>query len=300
MTTVNRAGATLAIVLAIVSAEHPARGQGRGIPSSVAFNTMRDGNPEIYVMNWDGTNPRRITDNPATDGDPAMSPDGRDIVFTSNRAGNNDIFIVDSRGGTPVNITNDPGNDGWARWSPDGRHIVFHSNRDGGNFEIYMMDSDGRSPIQLTNYPGIDQFPDWSPDGRGIVFRRDLDIFTMDLASGETKRLTNAPPLNQMATYSPSGRQLVFMSARDGYPSVFTMHADGTNPVNLTPKPQADSAVEWLSRAPSWSTNGRQIYFMSFRPSTAGDTEIYLVNADGTGLRRLTNIVGVDGSPNVR
>ena len=102
MTAVNRAGATLAIALAIVTAEHPARGQGRGIPSSVAFNTMRDGNPEIYVMNWDGTNPRRITDDPATDGDPAMSPDGRDIIFTSNRAGNNDIFLVDSRGGTPV------------------------------------------------------------------------------------------------------------------------------------------------------------------------------------------------------
>jgi Tol biopolymer transport system component len=94
----------------------------------------------------------------------------------------------------------------------------------------------------------------------------------MDLASGDIRRLTNAPPLNQMAAWSPNSRELVFMSARDGYPSVFTMRADGSNPVNLTPKAPGDSNSEWLSRAPSWSTDGRHIYFMSFRPETGGDT----------------------------
>jgi Tol biopolymer transport system component len=54
------------------------------------------------------------------------------------------------------------------------------------------------------------------------------------------RRLTNAAPLNQMATWSPNGKQLVFMSARDGYPSVFVMNADGSGQVNLTPKNPAD------------------------------------------------------------
>jgi TolB protein len=78
------------------------------------------------------------------------------------------------------------------------------------------------------------------------------------------------------------------------------MDADGGNQVNLTPKGANDSASEWVSRAPSWSTDGHQIYFMSFRPSTGGDTELFVMNADGTGVQRLTFAIGVDGSPRVR
>ena len=103
-----------------------------------------------------------------------------------------------------------------------------------------------------------------------------------------------------MPAWSPDGREIVFMSTRDGYPSVFKMDADGDNQVNLTPKGANDSAGEWLSRAPSWSTNGHQIYFMSFRPSTAGDNDLFVMNADGSGVHRLTFTIGVDGSPHVR
>jgi TolB protein len=176
---------------------------------------------------------------------------------------------------------------------------VFHSNRD-GNFEIYAMDADGLLPTRLTNYSGIDQFPDWSPDGKEIVFRRDTDIYVLELTTNVVRRLTDALPLNQMAAWSRNGRALVFMSSRDGYPSVFRMDSDGSNQINLTPKNAADSASEWLSRAPSWSTNGRQVYFMSFRPSTGGDNELFVMNADGTGVYRLTSTIGVDGSPRAR
>jgi TolB protein len=272
---------------------------GRGIPGGVAFNSMRDGNAEIYTMDGDGGNQTRITENPANDVDPAISPSGRDIVFTSNRSGNNDIFIVDSRGGNTVNLTNNAANDGWARWSPNGQQIVFHSNRD-GNFEIYVMEFDGSLPTRLTNYPGIDQFPDWSPNGRQIVFRRDSDIYVLDLTTGEIARLTAAPPLNQMATWSPNGKHLVFMSTRDGYPSVFTMDADGANQLNRTPKAEGDEATLWMSRAPSWSTDGQEIYFTSFRPSTQGDTEVFVMNADGSDVRRLTKTTGIDGSARAR
>jgi TolB protein len=162
------------------------------------------------------------------------------------------------------------------------------------------MDADGRQPTRLTTHPGVDQFPDWSPDGRRIVFRRDLDIYVMELATGAVSRLTAAPPLNQMAAWSPNGQQLVFMSARDGYPSIFLMNADGSDQRNLTPKTPGDADADWVSRAPSWSTNGRFIFFMSFRPSTNLDTEIFVMNLDGTGVTRLTNSIGVDGSPRGR
>ena len=272
-------------------------GQGRGVPGSVAFYSARDGNNEVYVMDWDGRRPLRITNDPASDVDPDLSPNGRNIVFTSNRTGNNDIYLVGSNGGPALNLTNSTANDGWARWSPDGRQIVFHSNRD-GNFEIYTMDANGGSPTRVTNYSGIDQYPDWSPDGTAIAFRRDVDIYV--LANGQARRLTEALPLNQMPVWAPNGKQLVFMSSRDGYPSVFLMNADGSGQRNLTPKTPGDLDADWISRAPSWSTTGRQIYFMSSRPSTGLDTEIFLMNADGTGLTRLTNSIGTDGSPSAR
>jgi TolB protein len=230
--------------------------------------------------------------------DPAISPDGRDMVFTSNRPKNNDIFLLGSVGDQPVNLTKDPANDGWARWSPDGRQIVFHSNRD-GNFEIYVMDVATRLTTQLTDYDGIDQFPDWSPDGNRILFRRDFDIYVLDLTTGETNRLTQSGT-NQMGTWSPDGSQIAFMSTRDGYPSVFTMDADGSHQVNRTPKRDGDLASDWMSRAPSWSRNGQRIYFTSSRPSTGGDTELFVMEADGSHLRRLTFTIGVDASPRAR
>jgi TolB protein len=284
----------------LVAAFHDAAGQGRGVPGDIAFFSARSGNNDIHIMIWDGREPLQVTTDPGSDVDPAISPNGRDITFTSNRTGNNDIYVVGAAGGTAVNITNHSANDGWSRWSPNGRQIVFHSNRD-GNFEIYVIDADGRQPAtRLTDYPGIDQFPDWSPDGRYIVFRRDVDIYVMELASGQVSRLTAAPPLNQMAVWSPSGQQLAFMSARDGYPSVFLMNADGSNPRNLTPKKSGDADADWVSRAPSWARNGQYIFFMSSRPSTGLDAEIFVMTLDGSGVKRLTNSIGVDGSPRGR
>jgi TolB protein len=253
---------------------------------------------DLRAEEFDGRRPLRITTDPSSDVDPDISTNGRDIVFTSNRTGNNDIYIVGSAGGTAVNLTNHSANEGWARWAPDGEHIVFHSNRD-GNFELYV-NRDGGDQIRLTNYPGVDQFPEWSPNGREIAFRRDVDIYVLDVATGQTRRLTNAPPLNQMPSWSPNGKELAFMSMRDGYISVFLMNADGSDQRNVTPKNPGDLDNDWVSRAPSWSTTGRQIYFMSSRPSTGLDMEIFIMNSDGTGATRITYTIGMDGSPRAR
>lgn len=276
------------------------QGPGPGAGDDVVFFSARAGNNEIYRITGDPRFPLRVTSDPGSDVDPAISPNGADIVFTSNRSGNNEIYLIGRSGGAAINLTNSPANDGWARWSPNGRQIAFHSNRDGGDFEIYVMDWDGGSLTRVTNRAGIDQFPDWSPDGRRIAFRRDTDIYVLDLYSGETTRLTNAPPLNQMPAWSPNGQELVFMSSRDGYPSVFIMNADGSEQTNLTPKDPGDLASDWISRAPAWSRNGRQVYFMSSRPSTGLDTELFMIDRDGSGLTRLTASIGVDGSPRSR
>jgi TolB protein len=199
-------------------------------------------------------------------------------------------------------LTNDSATDEWARWSPNGNQIVFDSNRDGGVFEIYVMNADGSSPTELTSPPILGRYPSWSPNGQQIVLRRGIDIYTINAdGSGAPVQLTseNAPSFAQMPAWSPDGRYIAFMSFRAGYCSVFRMNADGSNQVNLTPKNPSDPATSWCSRAPSWSIDGRQIYFMSSRPSTGGQNEIFLMNADGSYARQLTN-TGTNGSPTAR
>jgi len=272
--------------------------QGGGAAHRIAFQSARDGNNEIYLIDADGGSPFRVTNHPASDLTPDISPNGREIVFTSNRGGNNDIWVTDLAGNSARNLSKNPTIDGWPRWSPNGQWVAFHSDRD-GNFNIYVTRADGSGDaIRLTDYSGLDQYPDWSPDGQEIAFRRDHDIYVIDLRSGDLRRLTSDPAIDQMSAWSPNGKYLAFTSFRNGYCSVFRMNADGSDQIDLTPKDAAGGA--WCSRAPSWSVNGREILFMSFRPSTGGDVEIFVMNLDGTDVRRLTNSPGEDSSPRAR
>jgi Tol biopolymer transport system component len=269
-----------------------------GAPLSIAFQSSRDLNSEIYLMNPDGSNAVRLTNNNVSDVEPDLSPNGHRVAFTSSRSGNADIWVMNADGSDAVNLTSSAGADSWARWSPNGQQIAFESMRD-GNWELYLMNADGSGLVRLTTYAGIDRYPAWSPEGGRLLFRRDHDVYVLDLADGSATRLTTDPALDQMAAWSQNGRRIAFMSLRDGYCSVFLMNADGSDQTNLTPKDPADASSAWCSRAPSWTRNGR-ILFMSFRPSTGGDVEVFVMDADGSALERLTTSPGEDGIPMTR
>jgi Tol biopolymer transport system component len=301
----------LVCVLALSAAPllaHPiARAQyGDGPAGSIVFYSARDGNskPQIYLMNPDGGNQFRVTFDTATDVDPDISPNGKEVVFASNdtETGNNNIFLLD-RSGAVRNLTNDPtAVDEWARWSPDGRQIVFDSNRDGGIFEIYVMNADGSNTTRLTDTSSLGRYPSWSPDGRQIVFRRGINIAVINaVGSGAPRQLTSEASTSfaQMPAWSPNGQYIAFMSFREGYCSVFRMNSDGSDQINLTPKAPGDPNTSWCSRAPSWSADGQELFFMSFRPSTSGQNEIFVMDAGGADARQLTDM-GTNGSPRAR
>ena len=107
----------------------------------LAFVSERDGNSEIYVMNMDGTDLLRLTNDAGRDKDPAWSPDGQRIAFASDRAGSLDIYVMNADGSNPVRRT-DTGSSDAPAWSPDGSKIAFASQRD-GQFGIYVMSVDG-------------------------------------------------------------------------------------------------------------------------------------------------------------
>ncbi len=150
---------------------------GVAAQAQIAFASNREGNFEIYVMDTDGKNPRRLTDNPAIDWDPSWSPDSKRIVFSSEKGESGwdiDIYVIDADGGNPRRLTRNPGDDWNPSWSPDGEHIAFASER-GANFDIYVMDADGNNPRRLTKNPSSDWNPSWSPDGEHIAFTSNRD-----------------------------------------------------------------------------------------------------------------------------
>jgi len=153
---------SIAILLINVQAQAPQKAQ-------IVFQSDRDGSYQVYVMDTDGDNLRRLTNNSGSDLGPKWSPDGQNIVFThSELKGANwrescDIYVMDANGDNLRRLTNNPGTDEIPAWSPDGQRIAFSSMRDGNN-EIYVMDADGNNQRNLTNNPAIEWEPDWSPD----------------------------------------------------------------------------------------------------------------------------------------
>ena len=173
--------------------------------SKIAFVSVRDGNFEIYVMNTDGSSPKRLTNNPYNDESPSWSPDESKIAFMSNRDDNHEIYVMNSDGSNQINLTNNPAWEDAPSWSPDGNRIAFESKRD-GNFEIYVMNTDGSSPKRLTNNPGEDRSPSWSPSGDKITFGSIRDnsweIYIMNSDGDNQINLTNTRNGNLSPSWS--------------------------------------------------------------------------------------------------
>jgi TolB protein len=127
----------------------------------LAFVSDRTGSPQIYVINVDGTNMRRLTFEGSYNTSPAWSPRGDLIVYVSRESdGSNQIYVTDLAGNTRMHLTNLRNNEE-PSWSPDGLHIAFSSNRT-GTYEIYLMYWNGTGQRRITNTDGATS-PTWSP-----------------------------------------------------------------------------------------------------------------------------------------
>ena len=258
--------------------------------SSIAFVSDRDGpdpqgdlgNQEIYTMNPDGSEQRRITHNDGIDSAPSWSPDGARIAFTRAAATGIDIFVVSRDGGEPRRLTNMTATGRMAtspHWSPDGQKIAFQSHI---RPDIYVINVDGTGLTNLTNSPGPDLYPAWSPDGRKIAFATERDgnseIYVMNADGSGQTRLTAHPAHDGASSWSPDGKRIAFHSDRDGNREIYVMDANGQNPVRLTDHPSEDAR-------PTWSPDGRKLVF---HRRVMGHIQVFVMNADGTGVTRLT------------
>jgi Tol biopolymer transport system component len=238
----------------------------------IAFYSERDGNAEIYVMNADGTDARRLTNSPADEGYPGWSPDGRSITFDSDRDGDFEIYAMNADGTNVQALTEHPARDVSATWAPDGSHVVFMSDRDGG-FDVYKArpaaaGNGGNQLVEATRVTttGTSWFPVYSPDGSHLAFHVGRDVHVMPAAGGALTRLTTDPANGMYPTWSPDGTRIGFMSWRNGRTELFTMNADGSDQKLLLSMEQGD-AID-----PRWSPDGSRIAFVHMPEGMNGRT----------------------------
>jgi TolB protein len=260
----------------------------------VAFVSERDGNPEIYVINADGSNPRRLTDHEALDGGPTWSPDGSQIAFCSARDGNMEIYVMDASGGNLRRLTDNPAADMEPAWSPDGRQIVFTSDRD-GIAELYVINADGSDPQRLTNNAVVDASPAWSPVSGEIVFTsrpaQSSELFLINDDGSGMQQISNLFGANGWyPAWAPDGRLMSFTSDRDNEANIYTLDWQNKTVQQLTKE------SIWLTST-DWSPDGGWIAFMA---GYDGNADLFVMDTTGTDLFRLTDHEAEDYDPDWR
>ena len=185
--------------------------RGRFDPTGeeLAMVSSVDGAAEIFRVKRKGSEPRRLTNNPAIDISPSWSPDGRQIVFCSDRSGAPQLYIMNRDGGDLRRLTYTGDYNTAPVWSPDGRWIAYET-RVRGQFDLWLIDPSGQINFPIVQHARSDEAPTWSPDGRKIAFsssrRGRYDLYVVDWNGENLLRLTSRAGKNIQPAWGPQPR----------------------------------------------------------------------------------------------
>jgi Tol biopolymer transport system component len=245
---------------------------------TIAFSSKRDGNPEIYLMNSDGSQQRRLTNNKAFDFMPAFSPDGSKLAFVSDRdGGNNKLYIMDLSSGSDRCLTGGNSDDLLPRFSPDGEEIYFLSDRD-GRYCLWRMPAGtgGRPAVKVvTDEVERGDKHYFTVESGQILYQQEQEnqvvLKSCPLAGGRA-RLVNCSSFRAgvPAVLSSSGRLLLFTSSRSGNDDVYLTDLVSKQTVRLTAHPAEDVGFAIMP-------DEKTVLLDSQRD---GDRELYLLHLD--------------------
>ena len=164
--------------------------QGTTGPGLIVYASDRTGNFEIYILNPDTGQTTQLTNDPATDIEPAWSPDGNTVAFVSDRDGDYELYVVRADGTNMLQLTNNTAEDRLPRWQPDGLHLMYSSDVN-GQWDLYAISADGALVRQLTNDPSDER----GPASVGDAATGLLPVFTQAPLATITPQATNTPSL---------------------------------------------------------------------------------------------------------
>jgi TolB protein len=249
--------------------------------TSIAFTSDRSGHKEIWLMDYDGENARRVTAHRSTSMSPAWSPGGDVIAYTSFFDGPPGIYLADLGSGRKRAVVTSGSLNSSPSFAPDGQRIAFARSVD-GNVEIFSTDRSGGGLRRLTHNGAIDTNPAWSPKGNQIAFTSgragNPHIYLMDAEGANLRRLSFDGTYNDGASWNPNGDLLVYTSRRNGRFQIVV-----TDVVNLQTRVLTSGAGE--NESPAFAPDGRRIVFVSRR---SGTKQLYAMNLDGSNVRQLT------------
>ena len=196
---------------------------------------------DIFTVNRDGTDLRRLTNYNTYTAEGNLSPDGKKIVFTSLKGGDLDIYTMNIDGTDVKQLTDAPGYDGGPWWSPDGTKIVYraHHPKDSlelaqyrelltqglirpSKVELFVMNADGSDNRQITHLGGANFGPSWTPDGKRIIFSSNyktprsgnFDLYLVNLDGSNLEQVTTNPVFDGFPMFSPDGKHIIWASNR--------------------------------------------------------------------------------------
>lgn len=258
--------------------------RGLGL-TTLAFHSDRTGDKEIFLMDWDGANERRITAHRTVSLFPAWKADGSGVAYVSYLDGAPGIYLADIATGRKRPLVTGGAFNTSPTFSPDGRRMAYASSLD-GNTEIFVAGADGSSPRRLTFTNAIDTNPAWSPSGHEIAFTSSRsgkpDIWVIDPEGTNTQRLSSGGEYNDGATWSPDGTKVAYATRRGG---VFQIAV--TDRVTLETTVITSGAGN--KESPSFSPDGKKIAYAHSLGGRGGTrTQIWVVDADGRNPVQLT------------
>jgi Tol biopolymer transport system component len=280
----KRKHVALGLVLAGLTVVAPAWASFPGENGRIVFQSNRAGSPELYSMNEDATDIRRLTWNNVPDQVPRVSPDGSRIVFARTVAGiDQDIWIMNADGTGERRLTSGPARDDLPVFTEDGERVVFQRVAGPATCpcELRIVGADGAGERVVQTGPGDAANADVSSSGKlAFVGNRDgtRSVYVTNLRGGPVKRVTEGPAAfgDFRPRWSPRANDLVFMRNELGSLSsvdIWTVHQDGTALRRLT-------TTERVEEYPQWSPDGERIVFTVLDTGPPFGGRLHTIDAD--------------------
>jgi TolB protein len=234
---------------------------------AIIFESNRDGHWQIYSMDIDGKNQRRVINSTSNDRRPTWHPFNNMILFESDRNGISDLFTFDldtkelKKVPIPLN-----GNKSYAHFAPNGKELIFNYKVSDNNYNIYIISANGKRLKTIVNNAYENMYPRYSPRGDAILYfsrknsKREFDeIYVYNLYAKKEARLTRWPLHNFYASFSNSGSRIAYVNSKeDREPEIYIMNKDGKSPRQIT----FNSTVDIL---PNWSPHDFNLLITGYR-----------------------------------